>query len=204
MNNENIDGIAKDKTDITNNSPQYAGFWHRLHAHIIDLLILLPYIYLTIVVSRNYRLYELYLFIPSMFITLLFEIYCVAKYGGSPGKLIAKIKIVKSDFSEVTYKDAFLRSSVAIILNLINKIMIIFFLLSISDAEYFSIIASEGGFKALAAKQTSLYKIVDGLYQIWIWGELIVLLTNKKRRALHDLIAGTVVIKKQATIAIIQ
>ena len=29
--------------------------------------------------------------------------------------------------------------------------------------------------------------------QIWIWSEVIVMLFNKKRRALHDFIAGTVV-----------
>jgi len=33
------------------------------------------------------------------------------------------------------------------------------------------------------------------LYAVWVYGELIVLLTNKKRRALHDFLAGTVVIR---------
>jgi uncharacterized RDD family membrane protein YckC len=40
---------------------------------------------------------------------------------------------------------------------------------------------------------------VHGLYQVaqqlWGWSELIVLLLNEKRRALHDFIAGTVVIR---------
>ena len=33
--------------------------------------------------------------------------------------------------------------------------------------------------------------------QLWTWSELIVMLTNRQRRALHDFIAGTVVIKKE-------
>ncbi|WP_255590049.1 hypothetical protein [Marinicella meishanensis] len=31
---------------------------------------------------------------------------------------------------------------------------------------------------------------------VWYWSELLVMLTNERRRALHDFIAGTVVIKK--------
>jgi uncharacterized RDD family membrane protein YckC len=33
--------------------------------------------------------------------------------------------------------------------------------------------------------------------QVWIWIELIVMLTNRRRRALHDFIAGTVVIRRR-------
>jgi len=32
--------------------------------------------------------------------------------------------------------------------------------------------------------------------QIWMWSEFIVLLLNKRKRALHDYVAGTVVIKR--------
>ena len=42
--------------------------------------------------------------------------------------------------------------------------------------------------------------VVDALSQVWYWSELLVLLTNKRKRALHDFIAGTVVIKKQFTV----
>ena len=39
--------------------------------------------------------------------------------------------------------------------------------------------------------------LVAILMQLWTWSELIVMLTNRQRRALHDFIAGTVVIKKE-------
>jgi uncharacterized RDD family membrane protein YckC len=42
----------------------------------------------------------------------------------------------------------------------------------------------------------SWYKYYDISSQIWIWGELIALLFNRRKRALHDFIAGTVVIHK--------
>lgn len=30
---------------------------------------------------------------------------------------------------------------------------------------------------------------------IWIWSELLVLLTNRRKRAIHDFMAGTVIVK---------
>ena len=37
--------------------------------------------------------------------------------------------------------------------------------------------------------------IISIISNIWFWSEIIVLLFNKRRRALHDYIAGTVIIK---------
>jgi uncharacterized RDD family membrane protein YckC len=36
--------------------------------------------------------------------------------------------------------------------------------------------------------------------QIWIWGEFVTMLFNKKRRAVHDYMAGTVVIMHRAEV----
>jgi len=41
------------------------------------------------------------------------------------------------------------------------------------------------------------YSLVSTLSQVWWWSEFIVLLFNKRKRAIHDFMAGTVVIKKQ-------
>ena len=47
----------------------------------------------------------------------------------------------------------------------------------------------------LLVEHNPLFGTHDALQQAWMWSELLVLLFNKKRRALHDFIAGTVVIK---------
>jgi uncharacterized RDD family membrane protein YckC len=39
------------------------------------------------------------------------------------------------------------------------------------------------------------YRAVTVLMQVWIWSEFVTMLFNKKRRAIHDFMAGTVVIK---------
>ena len=40
-----------------------------------------------------------------------------------------------------------------------------------------------------------LFSIYSWLSNIWVYSEFIVLLTNKRKRALHDFIANTVIIR---------
>jgi uncharacterized RDD family membrane protein YckC len=41
------------------------------------------------------------------------------------------------------------------------------------------------------------YATISILQQVWIYSEVVVVLFNKRKRALHDFIAGTVVIQKK-------
>ena len=43
------------------------------------------------------------------------------------------------------------------------------------------------------------YQIVNVLTHVWIRSEFITMLFNKKRRAIHDFMAGTIVIQQPAT-----
>ena len=73
------------------------------------------------------------------------------------------------------------------------QIGLIYAYLAITDSEYLS-----WGFlerpKRLEALTPAWYRPAYIVLQIWIWGEFVVMMTNRKRRALHDFIAGTVVI----------
>jgi uncharacterized RDD family membrane protein YckC len=67
--------------------------------------------------------------------------------------------------------------------------------LEMTDAEYFSMGWLERSL-AMAARAPSWYNIVIVAIYIWVLSDFIVMLTNKKRRAIHDFIAGTVVIHR--------
>ncbi len=45
------------------------------------------------------------------------------------------------------------------------------------------------------AKRSLIYTAYGWVSQAWVWSELVVLLLNKKRGALQDFIAGTIIIK---------
>ncbi len=67
--------------------------------------------------------------------------------------------------------------------------------LGMTDTEYFSLGWQERT-TLFIERAPFWYGYVSIAMNIWIWSEFIVMLTNKKRRAVHDFIAGTVVIHK--------
>jgi uncharacterized RDD family membrane protein YckC len=178
---------------MTGDSLHYAGFWPRLGSLLLDLIFVLPLSALVFWASRHYRLFQVYYMIPGTLFGLFYSVYLVRRFGGTPGKLVVGIRIRKLDGDPVGYREAFLRYLPEFILALLSNIAFTFPLLHMSDAEYQSLSFMEFS-KHITELAPSWYKPVQVAQTIWFWGELIVLLTNRKRRALHDFIAGTVVV----------
>jgi uncharacterized RDD family membrane protein YckC len=180
-------------TDRADGTLLYAGFWRRFGALWLDFVVLLPVVGLSLWLSENYRLAHLYSFVPELIIYILFHVYLVRRYGGTPGKLMLKIRITRLDGSPVGYREAALRYSVLFILTSLESIALLIAILNMSDSEYLSL-----GFLArsvrLVATAPSWYQPIHILLNVWIWSEFVIMLTNKRRRAPHDFIAGTVVI----------
>jgi uncharacterized RDD family membrane protein YckC len=178
---------------MNTDSLRYAGFWSRLGSLLLDGLILAPYTALTIWGSSEFRLFDFYLFIPGILFSLFFYVYLVARFGGTPGKLIVGIRIRKLNGEPVGYREAFLRNCVDLLFGIVVGIAVILPLFHMSDAEYFSL-SSGARLKRIMELAPWWNRPLQWTQDIWIWGELIVLLTNRKRRAIHDFIAGTVVV----------
>ena len=105
------------------------------------------------------------------------------KYGQTLGKKIMQIKVLDiGEQKTIGYSRAFLRESVW----LIAEISGIIYLIYLSSAT--------------TVTDRELVKLVYEDYMSfttlgWLLLELITMLFNKKRRALHDYIAGSVVVK---------
>ena len=172
---------------------RYAGFGKRFLAFLLDAIIFLPQIIITARLMPEHRLFFLYNFLPCLLITFFYSIYLVKRFGGTPGKMIMGIKITKTDGSPITYKEAILRCAPDVIFWLITTSGIIFITLQMSDTEYLSLTPKDRHNRLF---ELPWLKPVDIVSQIWVFSEYVVLLTNKKKRALHDFLAGTVVIYK--------
>ncbi|MBC3930179.1 RDD family protein [Undibacterium curvum] len=171
----------------------YAGFWRRLGAYLVDLVCLLPLIGINYYLGSHFRLFYLYWFLPELIIGVWFSVYLVYKYGGTPGKLLLKTRIAMVDGSPVTAKAAIVRHSVLFIFSTLSSIAMVYACLQLSDAEYLSLTYMQQAEK-LEELAPSWYGINIILMNIWVWGEFFTMLFNKKRRAAHDFLAGTVVI----------
>jgi uncharacterized RDD family membrane protein YckC len=160
---------------------------------LVDLVIMLPIIGLNAWGGAHYRLFDLYYLLPGTLFGLFYNVYLVRRFGGTPGKLIVGIRIRKVDGTPIGYREAMLRYFPDFAFGLATSTALIISSLHMSDTEYHSrsfVQLSEH----LIALAPPWYKPVDWAENVWTWSELIVLLTNRKRRALHDFIAGTVVV----------
>lgn len=177
------------------NHMEYGGFWRRLGAFFIDVIIMLPLVVPILYVGMPWsQSFLLYWFIPGLAINLAYNVYLVSRFGGTPGQLLLKLRIRMLDGTPVTRQAALLRYSVLFFLAACTAIAGIIGSLRIDEAAYFSM-----SFNQLAAQMARLKPswgaVADGVAQLWIASEFVVLLFNKKRRGLQDFMAGTVVVK---------
>ena len=186
---------------IQNDEKVYAGFWRRFGSMVIDGFMCVPLVLL----SEKYGIQSSLNFILTSYLTpILFWAYMIFfhyKYGATIGKMVFKIKITLPDGSKIKLREAILRSSVDLVFLLFT-----FLALSIAflDTELdFVFLLNEDiitRHNYLELHYPSWYVFVDVCSNIWIWSELLVLLFNDRKRAIHDYIAGTVVIKKRFSI----
>lgn len=181
------------KNSSTEQEIEYAGFSLRLIANIIDMFIIsiffMPVFYL-LKMNQNY-LFGLML---VSFITLpIYFIYFHTKSGATPGKSIIGLKIVKLDLSNLKLKDAVLRSSGDIMFSIMNLIWLAITIGYFIHKEGFT--SEKLTYYDFIGIFGSLYFVAIRLLEkIWFWSEVVFVLTNSKKRAIHDFIAGTVVV----------
>ncbi len=174
----------------------YAGFWRRFGAFWIDFIIMMPLMAIAYFGDEKIRLFQLYWFLPSLFINLFFCVYLVKRYGGTPGKLLLKMRIAMLDGAPVTFKAASLRYSVLFFLDVFSSLALVLSTINMTSELYFSLGYIQRSQK-IVELAPSWYRWISILLQVWVWSEFVSMLFNKKRRAIHDFIAGTVVVHEK-------
>ena len=175
----------------------YAGFWRRLGAGLLDMAVTFPFGLLTIWVYSQSPLAPTIWLLPLFSFGVWFNVYLVRRYGGTPGKLLLGLCIVRVDGSPIGYKESVLRHLPLLVSGLLISTALVFGSWKLAEAEYLAL-----AFKPRQMRMEQLapswYQQVLVFEQIWLWGEFLVMLINAKRRALHDYIAGTVVVLKDS------
>jgi uncharacterized RDD family membrane protein YckC len=121
------EGLASEET------AHYGGFWIRFSARLLDGLFLLivrgPLMVINAVFVQMHPLpvpggmgglentaqlgtfltLEAAYLLLGMILSLAYEVFFVGRFGGTPGKLLLHLRIVRSDFSRVTYSRAAIR-----------------------------------------------------------------------------------------------
>ncbi|MEM8683305.1 MAG: RDD family protein [Pseudomonadota bacterium] len=166
---------------------RYRTFWRRFWALFLDgFVVAIP---LGIIV---FALLQAGVLKPAAFvyveqflqvISVGYYIVMHAKYGQTVGKMAAGVKVLdKSERHGISLRQAVVRDIVPVFVCVLSIIYLIAFGAGLEDAEV-------SGAAAVIQYATG--------YAVGLWGiaELVTMMFNRKRRALHDLLARTVVVR---------
>jgi uncharacterized RDD family membrane protein YckC/DNA uptake protein ComE-like DNA-binding protein len=174
----------------------YATFWQRFAAMWIDLFVLLPIIVIYVWLEPESKIAALVLVIPMAIAYDSYTIYCHGRFGQTVGKRVMGICVVLTTGEAIGWRTAWLRSSVDVMFSVLGVISSFVALAAISDAEFYGVGWMQQS-QNLSALEPAWLGWTEEATLIWSWSEVFVMLFNKRRQALHDFIAGTVVITKR-------
>jgi uncharacterized RDD family membrane protein YckC len=174
----------------------YAGFWRRFCSAWVDVAILIPVTIFYVWLAGLDKTLAIFIAVPYFILSTLYFVFFNVRFGGTPGKLALGIRITKPDGSRIGWKEAWKRSAVDIPFSLIILILQVWALILIDPEVYASKDWLQKGTIVLDFFPDS-HHTVQVFQNIWFWSEFVVLLLNERKRALHDFIAETVVIKKE-------
>lgn len=163
-------------------SARYSTFGPRLGSAFVDGAVFTP-LSISIAFLNTLQLHRLIFALLSVLPTVAWMVYTVwlhTKYGQTVGKMAAKVRVVDvRTESSITFRQAFLREGIPMVITTYGLVYNVYLYLKGEDPK------NHWG-------ATTLLNVIPG---IWFLAEVITMLTNEKRRALHDMIAGTVVIR---------
>jgi len=183
--------------NITPEQVEYATFWNRAGAYLLDAIFL---ILITGIINfiniTNYKSFVLYL--PFALIAVCYKPFMESHYGATIGKMILKLKVTNKKFEKIDMSTSILRS---FILVFPAALYIPIYYMAFNNPN----LADLNGFMEFSKAMTTEYSIqgiIGNLSMILIIADIIFLLTDstKTQRTLHDRIANTYVIKDKNTL----
>jgi uncharacterized RDD family membrane protein YckC len=173
----------------------YGNLGYRFAALLLDGLILAP-VSIAALVFNSMSLHNIYLsIIISNIIGLTYQIFLPAKFGGTPGKLIMGLRILKMNGDAITLNDAFKRYlpnlSVALIA-IINTL----FAVAKADVETYNEMSWMEQSQYLQSLNSNMFYIqMIGINAVF-FTSFIIFMLNERKRSLADLSGDTAVVKK--------
>jgi len=119
---------------------------------------------------------------------LIYTVEMHSRFGQTVGKMVTKVRVVDFESEEpITRKQALMRESVPMLLSL--------GFIGYEIQRALSGNTTPGVGVTEAVRQSGAAAFLALLPALWFVAEALTMLTNEKRRAIHDYIAGTVVIR---------
>ena len=191
-----MDFLPTENTNYAGNYKVFSGLGPRALAVIIDVIILAPVVLFCYVIFCSSITAALFGLVVVITLVFGYVVYFNFSYGATIGKMALKIKVTNPDGSSISLKQTVLRLSVDMAF---LALFVTAFFIALSDADPHAYVAVDWTDRLgyLLPLYPYWYGLVASRYLIWLFSEAFFLLMNKRKRTIHDFIAGTVVINRE-------
>jgi uncharacterized RDD family membrane protein YckC len=161
---------------------KYRTFWPRFWARMIDGIVFIPLDLIGEMAFGTAITHNALWIFSSVLIVFAYSVLMHGYFGQTIGKMIVRVRVLDISETKLSLRQAFFRDAVPIALA---------FLILIFDKSHFIPVERD----ILINEMSIPVRLLFYVSALWFFLELITMLSNKKRRALHDFIAGSVVVK---------
>lgn len=168
---------------------KYLNFWPRFWAGFVDSLVLSPLIIADFYIKRHYTGGILLAcdIIISYSCYYIYNVIMISRYGQTLGKMALNIRVMNVAEDRIpSLRQAILRD-------------IGYIFAAVCGMVYSLYLVALHRYSLQMESDNLFLSVINWIMQAWFWIEVITMLSNNKRRALHDLIAGTVVVSTSVT-----
>jgi len=172
------------------NYERYLTFAPRFWTSFVDGCVLWPVNFMATIImaSGPSKGVALAVLLVQSFVWLFYTIGMHAKFGQTVGKMVCKVRVVDAVTEEaITFRQAVLRDSIPFITTIV---LVVYQANTLVN----SVLPVETYTQHQMAKDKNLWLLMI-IPLVWFVLEIVTMLLNSKRRALHDFIAGTVVVR---------
>jgi uncharacterized RDD family membrane protein YckC len=163
---------------------KYKTFWRRFGAALVDTLVVLPLEIGLLWALQGLKSAPLLALVYSVHATycLVYSVVLHGRYGQTVGKMATRVKVVDLSQGPIGMRRALLRDSPWIGL-------------AVADAVCGSMLILREGHIDLFGSNSGVLRVLTLASILWTLAEFLTMMTNRRRRAIHDWIAGTLVVR---------
>ena len=172
-------------------TPALASVWARLLSLILDGLLWSPVAVAVAYAASRSPAWGVILFPAALVSFVVYQVALHATFGATVGKLILRIRVVNTDYTPIDLYAALKRSFVDAVFRLGLATISVQVIQALGPVPINSMMEFV---KALQVNKS--YATLSNMESLWTLSEIATCLFHPQRRALHDLIAGTLVVKR--------
>ena len=161
----------------------------------MDFAVFLPLMLLSFWALGESSTVAILVYVANTIVYFAYSIIGHARWGQTIGKRLVNIRVRTLDGQPIGWAQAWRRSSVDIALGTASLLSYAIVLARIPAGEFDAL-----DWQAISERYDAIRpwwaQAVDYLYFAWLASEIVSVLFNRRRRALHDFVAGTVVTRE--------